>query len=200
MRISSVVDCEFLFRHLRVVRARDNLAIDVGGTEFVFLDTEVRRNPLYAVHPQLTLLDAGFNVDELSTRADEVVDMLDAEGTAHLRGRFDNVYSFDTLEHVSEPGRFCANLIALTRPGGGPTRWSASPDSSGDTTGAGSPRAGCPNVSPRLRRRAISSDSGSDESAGGTTAPASEVLHEPKRGRTERVDPVGDSLPCTCWL
>lgn len=121
MRLAAVNDCVRVLRHFGV-DPRQGRAIDVGGTEMVWLATSrgtgVQRNPLLDIAPHVSFLDRGFNINELDTTADEQIDFLDAESISHLCETFDMVFCFDTLEHVSNPFRFCDHLIAITRPGG----------------------------------------------------------------------------------
>jgi SAM-dependent methyltransferase len=93
-------------------------AIDIGGTETVYLDDGFAPNPLLELSPGLELLDRGFNVDVVGTSADHVVDFLDPAVASRLEGRFDLVYCFDTLEHVSDPFRFAEHLVRILKPGG----------------------------------------------------------------------------------
>jgi SAM-dependent methyltransferase len=117
MRQSAVDDCARVLAHFGVVTDGAS-AIDVGGTETVFLDGAMARNPLLVAHPELLLLDEGFTQDALGTTADACVDFLDPAVVERLTGRFDLVYTFDTLEHVPNPFQFAEHLIAVTKPGG----------------------------------------------------------------------------------
>ena len=90
----------------------------LAGPETVYLDTILACNPLFELSPNQTFLDKGFNVDSIGTKADKVVDFLDSSSISHLQGRFDLVYCFDTLEHISNPFLFCEHLIYITKPGG----------------------------------------------------------------------------------
>ena len=121
MRQAAVDDCLRVLQHFDVDPTQGT-AIDVGGTADVWLGTSrgatVQRNPLLELVPRISFLDRGFNVDTLRTSADEQIDFLDARQIGHLHGKFDMVFCFDTLEHVSNPFRFCDHLIAITRPGG----------------------------------------------------------------------------------
>lgn len=121
MRASAVRDC------LQVLQAFDvdpqkGAAIDVGGTAEVYLSDDgivgIEANPLTKLIPHLTLLDRGFNETELGTSSDEKVDFLVPESIEHLRNGFDIVFSFDTLEHVSNPFKFCEHLLRVAKPGG----------------------------------------------------------------------------------
>jgi len=90
----------------------------VGGTDIIYLDNGFAPNPLLEISPKLTFLDKGFNIEHIGGAAEEQVDFLEAETISHLRSRFDLVYCFDTLEHVSNPFLFCEHLVDITRPGG----------------------------------------------------------------------------------
>jgi len=117
MRQSAVDDCSaILFRF--GISVSTAAAIDVGGTETVFLDGASRPNPLLAQHPGLMLFDRGFTQEALGTAAHEEADFLDKSTIAKFERRFDLVYSFDTIEHVSNPFLFAEHLISITRPGG----------------------------------------------------------------------------------
>lgn len=94
------------------------IAVDVGGTEMVYLDGVPAPNPLRKIHPNLVFLDKGFNIELLQTAADQVIDFLNREAILPLAERFDFVLCFDTLEHVPNPFMFCENLIFVTRNGG----------------------------------------------------------------------------------
>jgi SAM-dependent methyltransferase len=117
MRKSAVKDCLRILRHFGIDPSSAE-AIDVGGTETVYLDTGFARNPLLDISPKVVFLDRGFNVEVIGTKADEVVDFLNSKSILHLRDRFDLVYCFDTLEHASNPFRFCEHLIYITKPDG----------------------------------------------------------------------------------
>lgn len=121
MRYAAFADSQQIFTHYGISTAVDN-AIDVGGTETVYLNRKgvvrIERNPLLALIPELRFLDAGFNIDELHTHADERIDFCHAPSIAHLAETFDLVFCFDTLEHIADPVTFCANLLSVTRPGG----------------------------------------------------------------------------------
>ncbi len=121
MRASAVRDC------LKVLEAfgvdpKKGTALDVGGTAEVYLlddgKVEVEANPLTKLIPHLTLLDRGFNESELGTTTDEQVDFLIPGSIEHLRDSFDIVFSFDTLEHVANPFKFCEHLLRVAKPGG----------------------------------------------------------------------------------
>ena len=66
----------------------------------------------------MTLLDHGFTGDLLNTDSDLRGDFLDDEFIGPLRDSFGVVLSFDTLEHVKDPFRFCRNLVAVASGGG----------------------------------------------------------------------------------
>lgn len=66
----------------------------------------------------LIFLDKGFNIQTIGTKADIQVDLLDINAIRHLKKYFDIVYSFDTLEHISNPFRFCEHLVYITKPSG----------------------------------------------------------------------------------
>jgi len=117
MRKSAISDCIRILKHYCVDPSCGEV-IDVGGTETVYLDTALARNPLLELSPNLTFLDKGFNVEFIGTKANEVLDFLDSSPISHLQGGFGLVYCFDTLEHVSNPFLFCEHLIYITKPGG----------------------------------------------------------------------------------
>jgi SAM-dependent methyltransferase len=117
MRRSAVADCLHLLGRFEIDPAV-GAAIDVGGTERVYLDTDFAPNPLRGLSPRLTLLDRGFNVDAAGTMTDHEVDFLDPHVSGKLASSFDLTYCFDTLEHVSDPFLFCEHLIQITKPGG----------------------------------------------------------------------------------
>lgn len=117
MRRSAVTDCVELLAHFGIDPGAGD-AIDIGGTEAVYLDDSFQPNPLCSISPGLTLLDKGFNVELVGTVTDHEVDFLDPAVAAQLDASFDMTYSFDTLEHVSDPFRFCEHLVKVTRPGG----------------------------------------------------------------------------------
>lgn len=121
MRMSAFDDCIRVFGYYEI-EPSSGAAIDVGGTDIVCLKTSrglrAAANPLLRINSTLVFLDAGFNVETLSASADEVVDFLDWESIRHLQGKFDLTFCFDTLEHVSNPFRFCDHLIRITKPSG----------------------------------------------------------------------------------
>jgi SAM-dependent methyltransferase len=117
MRSTTVRDSVDLLSYFGIDPAAGK-AIDVGGTETVYLDDSFQPNPLRTISPQLTLLDRGFNVEVAGTTTDHEVDFLDPEVVQRLDSQFDLTYSFDTLEHVSDPFTFCEHLVQITRPGG----------------------------------------------------------------------------------
>lgn len=145
MRQSAVRILERLLRDRGIDPARVS-CLDVGGTRKVWLElsppkppgrvraailrrlgavfTRVRRpyeiteNPLCGRIPGIRFLDSGFNADAIGTDADIAVDFLDESAVAPLEGRFDLVISFDTLEHVRDPRRFCRHLVRAVRPAG----------------------------------------------------------------------------------
>ena len=79
---------------------------------------EVTRNPVLELFANVTLLDHGFTVDLLNTDSDLRGDFLDDNFIGPLRDSFGVVLSFDTLEHVEDPFRFCRNLVAVASGGG----------------------------------------------------------------------------------
>lgn len=117
MRSAAIQDCFRILREYGIDPSRGS-AVDVGGTEIVYLDGKPAPNPLKRVIPNLVFLDKGFNVEALNTSAHQVLDFLDRQSIAGLAGRFDLVFCFDTLEHVQNPFRFCEHLIYITKPGG----------------------------------------------------------------------------------
>jgi hypothetical protein len=116
MRKSSVEDCLTLLGHFGV-DARKAKAVDVGGAEHVNLDGAFVQNPIMRVCNDLVLLDGGFSVEKIQTSASTVGDFLQEQTIAPLKSQFDLVFSFDTLEHVSNPFLFCEHLIAIAKPG-----------------------------------------------------------------------------------
>jgi SAM-dependent methyltransferase len=117
MRRSTVADCVGLLAHFGIDPATCD-AIDVGGTKTVYLDDGFQPNPLGMLSPRLTLLDRGFNVEAVGTTTDHEVDFLDPGVVSRLEASFDLTYCFDTLEHVSDPFRFCEHLRRVTKGGG----------------------------------------------------------------------------------
>jgi SAM-dependent methyltransferase len=83
-------------------------------------DTEVivTDNPLLKILPDIQFFDRGFNAEAIATASDMQGDFLLERDIAPLLDQFDLVFSFDTLEHVSDPITFCRNLIRISRPGG----------------------------------------------------------------------------------
>lgn len=79
---------------------------------------EVTRNPVLDLFTHVTLLDHGFTGDLLNTDSDLRGDFLDNEFIGPLRNSFGVVLSFDTLEHVNDPFRFCQNLVEVAAIGG----------------------------------------------------------------------------------
>ena len=92
-------------------RVKRRLAIGRG-------QTVVTENPLLKIIPDICFLDSGFNASAIRTEATIDADFLDPEVLRPLRDKFDLVLSFDTLEHVRDPFRFCAHLAKAVRPGG----------------------------------------------------------------------------------
>ncbi len=74
---------------------------------------EVTQNPLLQALGNLTLLDHGFTTDLLNTGSDLRGDFLSETFVSSLRESFDVVLSFDTLEHVEDPFRFCRHLVDI---------------------------------------------------------------------------------------
>lgn len=117
MRKSSLLDCLSAFLKYGI-SYKDATAIDVGGTDVVNLDGNFVVNPILKMCKKVTMFDGGFSVERLGTSS-HVVDDFTASSVAHAYGSsFDISFTFDTLEHVKNPFRFCENLIAVTRPGG----------------------------------------------------------------------------------
>lgn len=121
MRMSSFQDCLKVLAHFRVDPSKGT-AIDIGGTKEVWLKhgktSGVRRNPILEVNPQTVFLDSGFNVDLFNTDTDNRIDFLDRSAIENMQESFDMVFCFDTLEHVSNPFKFCENLVYIAKPGG----------------------------------------------------------------------------------
>jgi len=117
MRSAAFQDCLRVFRKFGIDPSRGS-AVDVGGTEVVWLDGVPAPNPLKRLNPNLLFLDKGFNVEALGTSADYVVDFLDSATVSSLQCKFDIVFCFDTLEHIPNPFLFCENLIYITKNGG----------------------------------------------------------------------------------
>jgi len=111
--MASFNDCLRVLEHYGI-EPSSGTAIDVGGTEMVYLNqhgiAEVARNPILQVKPDITFLDRGYNIDRLDTRADKKMDFLDRHAVEHLQNKFDLTFSFDTLEHISNPYIFCDHL------------------------------------------------------------------------------------------
>jgi SAM-dependent methyltransferase len=122
-------------------------AIDIGGTEKVYLETEslrrgarakvknyfksillpdayldreviVTQNPLIANVKKLKFFDQGFNAGEIDTQSDIEADFLDLANIHPIQDSFDLAFSFDTLEHVRQPFDFCNNLGKIVKPEG----------------------------------------------------------------------------------
>lgn len=74
---------------------------------------EVVRNPLLDAFENVTLLDHGFTGDLLNSGIDLRGDFLSESFVSRLRDSFDVVLSFDTLEHVEDPFRFCRHLVEI---------------------------------------------------------------------------------------
>ncbi len=117
MRESAVRDFRALMSHYGLISGMPRV-IDVGGTETVYLDDHNAPNPLVSVFPKVDFLDKGFASSVLNTSASFELDFLDREQIAPLMGEYDIAVSFDTLEHVPDPFKFCEHLLAITRPGG----------------------------------------------------------------------------------
>ena len=117
MRTSSVEDCIKVLAYYGIDPCSEE-AIDVGGTPIVWLDTKPDTNPLLKIVPRLIFLDKGFNVKYFKTNADIIGDFLDPAVAGILQNRFKLVFCFDTLEHVSNPFVFSANLLRIAKPGG----------------------------------------------------------------------------------
>jgi hypothetical protein len=117
MRKSAVKDCLRILAHYKVDPGKGE-AIDIGGTERVFLDDKIEKNPLLELNSKLKCLDMGFNINALGTRADVVGDFLDPKCIKELFEKFQTAFCFDTLEHVPDPFGFCRNLIYIVKPGG----------------------------------------------------------------------------------
>jgi methyltransferase family protein len=79
---------------------------------------EVTRNPILDAFRTVTLLDHGFTGDLLDTGSDLRGDFLDEAFISSLRDSFEVVLSFDTLEHVDDPFRFCRHLVEIAASGG----------------------------------------------------------------------------------
>lgn len=75
-------------------------------------------NPLLEMVPNLVMLDGGFNELELGTGQTIKADFLDYGLIKPLANKYDTVFSFDTLEHVSDPFKFCRHLMSVVKPGG----------------------------------------------------------------------------------
>ncbi len=100
-------------------RQRRNLLARIGRRLFCKRgQTVVTENPLLKKIPGICFLDGGFNAQAIQTEATIDADFLDPEVLKPLQEKFDLVVSFDTLEHVRDPFRFCAHLAKAVRPGG----------------------------------------------------------------------------------
>jgi hypothetical protein len=117
MRYAALLDCLQILKHFRIDPSKGT-GIDVGGTEIVYLDGTPSPNPLLQLNKSLFLLDKGFTIEHLGTTAHQVIDFLDKNQISHLEGRFDLVFSFDTLEHVPNLFLFCENMIFVAKRGG----------------------------------------------------------------------------------
>ena len=119
MRTSSVNDCLQIFIHYQIDPSAGD-AIDVGGTETVYLaeSGNIDRNPLLKVNPRVKFLEQGFNLSRIGGRADFILDFLDSEVVRKFNASFDIGFCFDTLEHISDPFKFCEHLIDIVKPGG----------------------------------------------------------------------------------
>jgi hypothetical protein len=74
---------------------------------------DVTRNPILDAFANVTLLDHGFTGDLLNTGSDLKGDFLSESFIRPLSESFDVVLSFDTLEHVEDPFRFCRHLVEI---------------------------------------------------------------------------------------
>jgi SAM-dependent methyltransferase len=145
MRSSSVTHALETFDRYGI--SLDNVkAIDVGGTQKFYLETErlrkgvrshvknlflgladkhsyldreiiVTDNPLLSRLPEIKFFDQGFNANQISTESDIQADFLDFANIAPISDSFDLTVSFDTLEHVRDPFLFCKHLVSITKPG-----------------------------------------------------------------------------------
>jgi SAM-dependent methyltransferase len=147
MRMLAVENALKIFEKYKVLH-NTKTALDVGGARKVWLETDTPENlklirqihyrvlkflranvrppkglittdnPLISAIPGLRLLEMGFNSRTLDTGTDITGDFLDDNLIESLRDSFDLVLCFDTLEHVSNPWKFCQNLVNVTRSGG----------------------------------------------------------------------------------
>lgn len=117
MRKSAINDCINILK-LAGVNPWSGAAIDIGGTDIVNLDGNFTQNPLLQLNQGITFLDKGFNAQIIGAKADQLVDFLEIASIEHLKGRFDMVFSFDTIEHIPNPFLFCEHLLFITKPGG----------------------------------------------------------------------------------
>lgn len=74
---------------------------------------DVTRNPILDAFSNVTLVDHGFTGDLLDSGTDLRGDFLSESFISPLRAAFDVVLSFDTLEHVEDPFRFCRHLVEI---------------------------------------------------------------------------------------
>jgi SAM-dependent methyltransferase len=81
-------------------------------------ETIVTDNPLLPLVPHLQFFDRGFNTEALGAEVDVMGDFLVEADVRPFLDRFDVVFCFDTLEHVSDPFTFCRNLLRIVKPGG----------------------------------------------------------------------------------
>lgn len=95
------------------LRQRLGVSHPLDNTETIVTD-----NPLLPLVPDLQFFDRGFNTEALGAEVDVMGDFLVEADVRPLLDRFDVVFCFDTLEHVSDPFTFCQNLLRITKPGG----------------------------------------------------------------------------------
>lgn len=117
MRAAAVHDFIQLIERFQIDH-RATPAIDIGGTDKVYLEGEIRANPLKELCPEITFLDKGFNEERIGAHSEESLDFLDKYSIGHLVDKHRLVLCFDVLEHVPNPFLFCEHLIDITRPGG----------------------------------------------------------------------------------
>lgn len=117
MRKSSLMDAILAFSKFKIPY-KDAIAIDVGGTDIVNLDGNFVVNPILKMCRKVMMFDGGFSVNKICTSSHVTGDFTAQSVTEIYDSIFDISFTFDTLEHVRNPFRFCENLIAITKPGG----------------------------------------------------------------------------------
>jgi len=110
MRKASFLFCRVLFTKFGVDPAAGR-AIDVGGADRIVYLKKKMPNPLLECSPDLDFFDNGF-------LGSDNRDFLNEDDVAPLEGKYNIVYSFDTLEHVKDPWLFYKNMVRVSKKGG----------------------------------------------------------------------------------